>query len=582
MNNPKAEAVRAALHALDGVDDKLLKRPEITHLPSVLEDDELPASLVRGSNLSVAVATDRRIVVLHQSLMGSSVKKAESFRYSEIESITAGKGFLDAPLEVVIAGKARRLEADKSQRYTFAEFVAGKLASSKVDKDQDVLKSTEQGESTEDVGRRNVRTRIGCGGLVLLFAGAILMLVIFVIVPGRDSEGPTGPGASFPSASISPYEQWEAIYLSAATMVSENIGQAILDESRGERRRQAASSCSWLFNTLPDLQSLRVTSWAEARAFPSYAHSSGVTDVGLYATTESPEVCFEDDEIRRSAFGDDDVSFTREPVPVSETVVVPLEFTPEQVSEIDQELNEHMLTWRNRASPLRPDDYVTICRDWQKVDWLQAYVGGGDGHHELPQMIRDVTGLPNAVRATNMVAGYCAHKLGDVSTSPILVEPGLGNGSREHPVPLGTPAEVRFSDSDYWEITVISVLPDATNAVLSYDHYNDPPVHGNQFFMATIRAKYLGTGSTYFDGGFRLRTLGLGGVAYTTFDNSCGVIPNELPDPELFTSGTIGGAVCWNIASSDADSLVLMVGAAFLSEQGRAWFGLYHAGEDNK
>ena len=57
----------------------------------------------------------------------AATKKVESFPYSEIAFITAGKGFLDAPLEVVIEGKARRLEADKSQRYAFAEFVAGKL-----------------------------------------------------------------------------------------------------------------------------------------------------------------------------------------------------------------------------------------------------------------------------------------------------------------------------------------------------------------------------------------------------------------------------------------------------------------------
>ena len=132
MDNPKAEAVRAALSTLEGVDDKLLKRPEIMHLPSLLEDDELPACLVRGSNLSVAVATDRRIVVLHQSLMGNSVKKVESFPFSEVESITTGKGFLDAPLEVVMAGKGHRLEADKSQRYAFAEFVTGKLVPSEI------------------------------------------------------------------------------------------------------------------------------------------------------------------------------------------------------------------------------------------------------------------------------------------------------------------------------------------------------------------------------------------------------------------------------------------------------------------
>jgi len=37
---------------------------------------------------------------------------------------------------------------------------------------------------------------------------------------------------------------------------------------------------------------------------------------------------------------------------------------------------------------------------------------------------------------------------------------------------------------------------------------NDPPKAGNQFFLAKIQAKYIGSGSDTIDGSYRLRALG--------------------------------------------------------------------------
>lgn len=154
-------------------------------------------------------------------------------------------------------------------------------------------------------------------------------------------------------------------------------------------------------------------------------------------------------------------------------------------------------------------------------------------------------------------------------------EPVLG--SRENPVPLGVTIETKGEEiaEDHFEITVIDVVPDATSMVLAENQFTDPPEAGNQFFMVTLRAKYLGPDSTTFDGSFRLRALGSRGVVYTTFENSCGTIPNELPEPELFTNGEVEGAVCWQIASSDADSLMMFLDEHFLSFAGeRVWFSL--------
>ena len=121
----------------------------------------------------------------------------------------------------------------------------------------------------------------------------------------------------------------------------------------------------------------------------------------------------------------------------------------------------------------------------------------------------------------------------------------------------------------------MGIIPNATRMVLDENSYNDPPEEGKQFFIVRVQAKYLGLDSAMFDGSFRLRSLGDGGVVYTTFENSCGVIPDELPDPELFTNGTVEGNECWQIASTDTDSLMMILEPDILSFGGtRAWFAL--------
>ena len=101
------------------------------------------------------------------------------------------------------------------------------------------------------------------------------------------------------------------------------------------------------------------------------------------------------------------------------------------------------------------------------------------------------------------------------------------------------------------------------------------PGEGQQFFIARMRATYRGDGSANFDGSFRFRAVGDGGVSYSTFGNSCGVIPDDLPNPEVFTGGTIEGNGCWAIDSGDAASLV-MFDDPFLSfdDSDRRWFAL--------
>lgn len=123
----KTNAILTTLKALDDVDKDLLDRPEVKHLPKVLEDDELPEYVAVNAKLSVAFATDRRIISVHKSFWTSSVSKVDSYSYAEIQSITAGKGVFEHPLAIVVAGETHRLEADKVSRYSFAEYVSARL-----------------------------------------------------------------------------------------------------------------------------------------------------------------------------------------------------------------------------------------------------------------------------------------------------------------------------------------------------------------------------------------------------------------------------------------------------------------------
>lgn len=122
-----------------------------------------------------------------------------------------------------------------------------------------------------------------------------------------------------------------------------------------------------------------------------------------------------------------------------------------------------------------------------------------------------------------------------------------------NPYPFGATVPVGAG----WSMRVVSITPNATDAVLARNQFNDPPAAGNQFFIARVSATFNGTGSDSFDASFRLRAVGAAAVSYSTFENSCGVIPDEISDADVFPGGTIEGNVCWAIRSSDADSLVM-------------------------
>lgn len=126
-------------------------------------------------------------------------------------------------------------------------------------------------------------------------------------------------------------------------------------------------------------------------------------------------------------------------------------------------------------------------------------------------------------------------------------------GGRLNPYPMGTSATL----VDQWQMSVVDSDPNANDEVAQENQFNDPPASGTQFYMVRVRATYTGEGSSRFEGSYRLRALGQSGVTYSTFENSCGVIPDELEDPETFKGGTIEGNVCFEVRQEDVAGLLL-------------------------
>lgn len=113
----------------------------------------------------------------------------------------------------------------------------------------------------------------------------------------------------------------------------------------------------------------------------------------------------------------------------------------------------------------------------------------------------------------------------------------------ERDVRMGEPAKVGD-----WMIRVIGVELDATDAVLAENQFNSPPPPLSRFTMVTLEASYVGGPPAAFWFGSELRLVDDDG-AHTTFDPSCGVIPDDLAfGSEVFPGGTVTGNVCWVVA----------------------------------
>lgn len=147
---------------------------------------------------------------------------------------------------------------------------------------------------------------------------------------------------------------------------------------------------------------------------------------------------------------------------------------------------------------------------------------------------------------------------------------GQDGGSRDSAVPLGETGSV----GDY-EITVLEVVPDATDQILAENQFNEAPAEGNQFFLVRLGVTYTGDASGTPAIDLNFNAVGASNVGYTTFQDSCGVLPDDaMATGELFAGGHIEFNVCWQVTASDAGSLVMYVEDFVNFDAEDTWFSL--------
>jgi len=129
-------------------------------------------------------------------------------------------------------------------------------------------------------------------------------------------------------------------------------------------------------------------------------------------------------------------------------------------------------------------------------------------------------------------------------------------GSRDNPIPMGTSVDM----GNNWEINVLSVFPNATNEMVYGDSLIgfklDPD---EEIFIAKIQAKYIGSGSSYFDNDNHIRAVGSASIGYAPISISQGegTISDYISNHEVFTGGVITGVLAWIIPPEHADHLVM-------------------------
>lgn len=162
------------------------------------------------------------------------------------------------------------------------------------------------------------------------------------------------------------------------------------------------------------------------------------------------------------------------------------------------------------------------------------------------------------------VAGEAPAETAPSEASPVE-DPALG--SRENPLPIGTSGQVGD-----WSITVAAVDTDAADTVAATNQFNDPPGEGQQFVIVGLQATYTGEDSGSYWIEVSNKILGASG---NTFDQRCGVIPEDISDTgETFGGATVEGNICLAVDSDQLDGALLIVEESFSFDSTRLFFAL--------
>ena len=158
-----------------------------------------------------------------------------------------------------------------------------------------------------------------------------------------------------------------------------------------------------------------------------------------------------------------------------------------------------------------------------------------------------------------------------IPTSTPTPVPAVGL-ERTNPVPMGQSLIVPSG----WEVTIVGFTPDATDAVLKENQFNDPPEPGMRFAFVRVRMTNVSAPDPeHHDAGFALRLVGSENVAYTTFTDWCGVIPDDIDfgPSEVFRNGTVEGNLCYQVDDTET-GFAIFTDFFLADEEDRRWFAV--------
>ena len=148
VSQDKTDAIDKALKNLSVFEASALSKGEIKELPNILWEDELPASVIRGTyhnGNGILVATDRRLIFIDKGLVGLTV---EDIYFEDISSIESHQGWLMGSLTIYARGNKESVEnVHKQNVRPFSDLLRNELAKSKKMK-VDMLAPTQQVVST--------------------------------------------------------------------------------------------------------------------------------------------------------------------------------------------------------------------------------------------------------------------------------------------------------------------------------------------------------------------------------------------------------------------------------------------------
>ena len=157
---------------------------------------------------------------------------------------------------------------------------------------------------------------------------------------------------------------------------------------------------------------------------------------------------------------------------------------------------------------------------------------------------------------------------GAIDADTTTTSEASADGTRESPIPVGASALV----GDY-EVSVVNYQPDATDTVLDYNEFNEPPLEDAVYSLITLSITYIGdeSGDPWLD----LIWSGVGGSDVSAESRECLTFPNDIFEAgELFGGGMVETNVCLTVTHTDVDSLILILEETFSFDSEPVFFAL--------